>query len=357
MTRNELKAKEIFQENSSNLLIRIQQIIASNSNPIQASMKINQELVKESIFIHNQHLQDKLHSYATNASIDPLQVSLTATKSHSERINANSFGPYIPKCYFSHNCFRVLWLLDEPYIQSTWHTKKDRGGHIQNSYYNSWSKILNENHYISKKIIPVVRNILNTLIHTQYLKKDILDNQGAMVHLCCLEINHFPGIGVYTTKENDTYINRWGAINRDLISTLINFYNPNLILGSSKNLGIASNLEDFEIFNWLRPENNNLSNYPTSKDIILASRKAVANKRKFIGGSKDKIEDLTATAIYDSQGTIWIGWKHPSNRENLWDNKNLIDWICDLNISWPKEVLGITINNNGMMPPNIHLST
>ncbi len=155
-----------------------------------------------------------------------------------------------------------------------------------------------------------------------------------MSHICILEVNHFPGLA-FNSKNSDLEKNykknlvaKWGRKNKGLIHTLVDFYNPSIII-------FGCTLEYFEEFYdfekvFQRYTDNNLEIFGdriieisyidsvTDEKIIFREadkptiNKKIEENKKIIG--KNKFNVGRNIKYLGESGRIYIQAYHPSAR-------------------------------------------
>lgn len=188
--------------------------------------------------------------YCNEATIDPDKIVDDDYKGDTAKIHGNSFGPYKPEEYFKENQFRILWILKESYIKKGSWIEGARGEVDQAEEYVEWhnqyGKMDNPTH---DKIISLSRIILQEVLKKN---KDDLSDEEVMNHLCIIEVNHFPGLAFNSTNSNDSLIRKWVEYNNSLIETLIDFYNPNMVIGGTSFFGYFTSYAAY--FNFINKE-------------------------------------------------------------------------------------------------------
>lgn len=317
------------------------------------SPMIMQMLRAECVYISGSS-EDIKKKYETSSTVTLNPAELLASlpdkpDKEYQPIFANSFGPWNAKFYFSDECkYRILWILKEPY-NTKW-DYGDRGGHNQAEEYNNYKNI--DNPTLST-IISVSKSILEKLLPNKSLTEE-----DVMGHICIIEANHFPGLAFEVTHTDDKKETRtddkkethtdnkiigeeWiQKINGELLSELINFYNPLIVLGPRVTLDYTVNEVGADFFNWIR-KNVYIQNPKTSiiiepltenSDIgsgnLLDDEPSVLGRKVAQTGNlslceKEKVQESKEEkndsdsnymgAVLDKKGTLWISWYHPAN--------------------------------------------
>lgn len=301
------------------LLKDIKEILGRNISCPEKSDLVGERLRKERIYLD----KDTVSQYRDNndyVTLDP-QLCRSSKVNDCEVLNANSFGPFFPKDYFMKD-LRILWILKEDYIKrQSWDDieKPDRGGHNKAEEYRDFD----DAKYIVtyKTVIKTAKDILE-----RKFQRHVGENE-AMKHICIIELNHFPGLNFNTYKSKNNYLEQWAVINHELNSTLINFYNPSLVVINSGIMGsfleicdkygnLVSPYPYHDIFNYLRKDNSIKQyneTYCRGCNLTIAGRKLVkteeCHSRRFIEGIGD---NGIASAVYDINSCVWVGLNyHP----------------------------------------------
>lgn len=285
----------------------------------------------EHLFINQEVINSfKNKSFAT---IDPDDVESDFNGTDIQPVFANSFGPWNSKEYFNlkgnKNEPRLMWILKEPYIkEETWYTNQDRGGHNQAAEYYAW-EILDCDTHIN--IVKISKAFLDCIFEKE------LDYNEVMKHICIVELNHFPGLAFQSPNTDNNLIAEWAKINSALIRSLVDFYSPNLILGSrdtlyplaeSESINSPENKKDkIDLFNWL-------ASRESSKDAdftgryncsILKGRRLFPikeHKKEIFSQTKKEYWKKYVTAVIDDRNTFWVNCNHhPACRS--WNGKNI----------------------------------
>lgn len=326
-----------------NLVVKdINDIIASNISSAEKSNLINTRMRDVKVYLEKTYIDQFLNGDIEKVTIDPSRCKLTESDCNNEPLYANSFGPFYPEDYFEKD-FKVLWILKEPYITvDSWNSVEnpDRGRHDKAAEYKDYNVVKQEGKYNTyNTVVTTVKEIINRKFKIE------IDEQEAMRHLCIIELNHFSGLNFNSYESDDKLLKHWAIINHNLYSTLINFYNPNLIVLNSGLMGsliefrnqngeMTSSYIDHEIFNSLRkgtPIKQYNEEYCKECTITIVGRELTKtseghSEKCFPRDCQD--ERNIASAVYDVNSCVWVGFKyHPmkgrcekgEDYEHKWD--------------------------------------
>lgn len=276
------------------------------------SYTIMERLRRECVFIHNSYFSDFRAS--EEVTIDPDSPSVKFHLGENDRVEdyvkiyAYSFGPFNPEIYFKEDTLRIVWLLKEPYMGlgdlDKYASGECRylGGHDQAAeyvhYYSQYANLGRGNETIPR----VVEYTKRLLISLGELTEECC-TQDVMNHICILEANHFPGLAFNGTKSKDNLIAKWVKINANIISELINFYDPHIIIGCQSFLGAFTPCP--EMLNWFSDSNNNENSKYVIGDKIYPNE---IGRKKIIKtwGWKNK-----HSMVKSEDGRYWINAYHP----------------------------------------------
>lgn len=261
---------EQLEKKTKNLTNRIKRIIDNaGDSPTEkaiASDLIMDELRKEYIYVRYAYFKRFFSS--TKVTIDPYsddvilelgtgdhEVSKGEEKPNDDdyvKIPAYSFGPFDAKAYFESN-ERFLWLIKEPFcknhkelIDQLYITDPNLFAYDQSAKYNDEFKrsgTINKTGTIGK-LLARTQKILNIIDSQQHSEKETMNNT------CILELNYFPGLAFHNTTDSDNpTINKWVIeINHGIILTLIDFYNPSVIMcGGTLNFFIREDYNEIRL--------------------------------------------------------------------------------------------------------------
>ncbi len=248
-------------------------------------------------------------------------------------IKGNSFGPYFPKSFFEEDTYKILWLLKESFIEGPSFEAGDRGAHNQAAEYAHYTfeyDSLGEGYETHPRLVEYTKQLLISL---KKLPEDcsILD---VMRNICILEMNHFPGLAFNSKNSdpNDNYaenlVAKWSRKNKELIHTLVDFYNPSIII-FGYSLEYFEEFYDFEkvfqrytdnkleIFGDRIIEISYIDSVTDEKVIFREADKYTINKKieenkKIIG--KNKFNVGRNIKYLGESGRIYIQAYHPSAR-------------------------------------------
>lgn len=350
---------------TNKLVLDIKEII--NSDKAKKSNKINERLRGETIILPKSYIEEKkiqdectidsnkflpINSYQLEAGMEDMST-LDTIKDGAVLIKGNSFGPYLPNSYFQNDVFKICWLLKEPYIELESYLNGDRGSHNQAAeyvqYYVENGKFGNQTHdnllVLSQIILRELAKISdddvkqvsdNSLrIQIRKLKNEKIDDLGdVMSHICILETNHFPGLALKTPDTNEMNHRKWVQYNKELIKVLLDFYNPNVVIGCYTLMGqFASNSH---LLNYFGLKEHGETPYLEGKPWDYIENEYKVEKTIFDypivrpwGGIDPDISEKHSM-VKTANGIYWINAYQPDNRNKKENEANLIKFARDI---------------------------
>ncbi len=255
---NKEEKRDIYNNKIQRLIKEIDKIIKSSISKADQARSIMARLREEYIFARNRYINKfKGEPFVT---IDPYSEDVKPELEEVDtegicdddycRIPTYSFGTFDNEAYFADDVFKIFWLIKEPFCENPdelfeayW--KNDSDYYNQAKSNSSWDNLEYNTHINLVRISQIVlvelakSKLHDTLNETtkSYLlklkKEDFDDMNHVMKHICIIEVNHFPGLAFKTKKSKDALIGQWAQLNEELIKKLIEFYNPNVIIGGN----------------------------------------------------------------------------------------------------------------------------
>lgn len=251
-----------------------------------------------------------------------IETNLTSEAFSSEVfvIPAYSFGPFNPESYFKKG-MKILWLLKEPYCENI--SEIDGSAPREEDFYNQQKNYQNweDFSYLNNAIVKLVKHTKTLL--SKLLQKDICEDE-VMEHVCVLEMNHFPGLSIYKDPDlkeqsqkkykqsDDLKISEWLTDNSEILTHLINFYEPNIVIGHSgcmtklgkilDDKGVEDN--SYDLFNWLKCHTiGHLTNLKYNVQVL---------NRVILKTDNMQLDKSGVSFSIDDRNCLWVGWYHPS---------------------------------------------
>lgn len=264
--------------------------------------------------------QDKTSEYFNRnyITINPEEIVtnvLVGEEFRYTKIFANSFGPFNPQIFSTlDRKYRILWLLKEPYIELESWRDGDKGGHDQASEYQTWEEAKKIPTY--RKLISYSRKLLEQfgIVYTGKNEAEIMEKY--MWHICIIEVNHFPGLAFNKNGTDDPLIKKWYEINQDLLKILVDFYDPQILIGGGTFNNfidedfkeVADNIKNEKLFifgdlieNW---------SYVTRKD----QKDQIDIEIPYVIGTiPDGTKDVLMNIKYKGNKRYYIQTNHPSS--------------------------------------------
>lgn len=376
---------EILKKDSDKLANEFEDIIRNHpdaersdiSNKLMARMRLETIYLTEDVVIRY-----KASPYVT---INPSEVKLKGELNDEDKnyeIRAYSFGPFNPNVYFKEDTLKILWLLREPLMKSgdldkyTSGRYKYLGGFDQASQYSTWEDIVaDDENYKTQcegtkiKLIRLTQKLLSALAGMEAAKidqiKDVklrgqikrlkdenlnFDENNAseeeiakvmnkvMKHICILEVNHFPGLAFKGTNSDDGKVKEWANFNVNIISELIKFYNPSIII-FGHTLEYYDNFENFKDEVFKRYFQNDLEIFG-DRIVECAYIDACSEEEIIVDkDTKTKIEQFYVgrnIKYLGESGKIYIQANHPSRNYKL----KLLELDCNRVKEWYSNKIG-----------------
>ena len=295
-----------------------------------------------SVFM-SEDILNKLN-FSTHATISPIRVVGENYPGDLIKINGDSFGPFNPQEYFNPDNIRILWLLKEPLIKKdSWFLKRDRGGWNQAKDNRLWDEM--EENDTLENLIEITQQTMSKISGKEYSQQD------AMNKTCILEVNHFPGLYFKSWESDDAKLLEWAEINHNLISTLIDFYDPTIIYFASTLELFDTNIVNFEDVH-KRFYNNDLKIFD-DKICEWAYVYAIDGQEKDMPVKKYPITDKKQIKYVGrnikylgESGRIYVQAYHPAYKANSYTNPSKKDVLTKIDSDKVKEWLSSSVSPN-----------
>lgn len=169
-----------------------------------------------------------------------------------------------------------------------------------------------------------------------------VEKQDVLKHVCILEANHFPGLNFNDWGSDDSKISAWTKINYSLLSVLIEFYRPTIVIGCVdvinelvKTYYVDSGeeyIENGELFNQLRKqslkENECDKGWGKIVSNKIINRLIISSSNADVYPKKNGEKKITS-GVKDEIGTVRLQLDHPASLYTI-DFNNVVKLIRSL---------------------------
>ena len=295
----------------------------------ELSENLMESQIKLGTFIDKEYFREFEEGTEITINSEKIKLALNndENKNDNEHVFAYSFGPFKPLKYFlsSKEIVVVDW---EPYMRSgeleKYRTGKipQLGGHLQAKEFSTYDKLEAQTHIVAVDFCQLLMSKFSV-----YKTKDEIMQD----YLCILEHNFFPALAFQSSsKSNENLIWKWADWNNDILSSLLEFYDGDIVIGHKNCLGYVCSYNG--LFNAALWKSNSASE-GESTDILLKGRPdATIVGRKIIRAwFNHNLGGEGASALLDDKGTLWVGYVHfQSRRGDQWslqDQEEMASWI------------------------------
>lgn len=322
--RKAIDEKEKIQENNNLTSEDKAERIAQLSDDLMESQ------IKLGTFIDKKYFMK--FEEGTEITINPEKIKLVLdndeNKDDYEHVFAYSFGPFKPLKYFaaSKNIVVVEW---EPYMLRG-ELEKYRageipqlGGHLQAKEFSTYDKLEAQTHIVAVDFCQLLMSKFSV-----YKTKDEIMHD----HMCILEHNYFPALAfTNNSSSKKSYMNKFAEWNKDILSSFLDFYEGDIIIGHMNMLGYLC-FPYSGLFNVARQDGNKESEGESTDKLLSVYPEASITGHKITRSwFNHNLGGNGASALLDEKGKLWVGYVHfKSRRGDQWsrqDQEEMASWI------------------------------
>lgn len=316
------KKKKIQQNDTLTLEKRADEIAILSEDLMDSQIKLG-------TFIDKKYFNQ--FEEGSEITINPEEIKLALNNDENENdyehVFAYSFGPFNTfKYLLSPKRFIVVdW---EPYMLSSelesYRAKElpQIGGHLQAKEFPTYDKLEAETH---TKAVDFCK-LLMTKFSVDKTNDEIMRD-----HMCILEHNFFPALAFKNNlRSKQSYIKKFAEWNNDILSSLLSFYDGDIVIGHRDLLGYVGSYSG--MFNVALCKSNPDFNGESTEILLNGYPNATIIGRKIIRSwFNHNLGGKGASALLDEKGKLWVGYVHfQSRRGDQWsakDQEEMASWI------------------------------